>query len=96
MTLKRRLALLAIFYPFALVACAAGFVGFIMLVLDFPPLVTSSAVLWFYFVGGAAIFMLVKPVAEEFGVKKLLLSAVLIPAILAALATFMLVAEMMA
>lgn len=68
MTTRERALLLALFYPLALAACAAGFIAFILLLLKFPLLVVSAVVLWFYCICAAAVYVTSKPVLDLLGV----------------------------
>lgn len=82
MTTRERVLLLALFYPLALAACAAGFIAFVLLLLKFPLLVVSAVVLWFYFICAATVYATSKPVLDLLGIERKFLCLV------AAMATF--------
>jgi hypothetical protein len=63
----------ALFYPFTLAACAAGFVAFLMLLLKFPMLTVSTIVLWFYFISAASIYLISKSALKSLGMHRLFL-----------------------
>jgi len=67
-TTKERMLLLAILYPLALGACGAGFIAFVLLLLKFPLLFVSTAVVWFYCICAATVYVISKPVLELLGV----------------------------
>lgn len=85
MEARKKAILVALFYPFTIATVAAGFLAFVMLVLKFPMLAVSTAVLWFYFICAASIYLISRRVIESFGMRRLFLSSVVTISILAIL-----------
>jgi len=90
---RKRAILVALFYPFTIATVAAGFLAFVMLMLKLPMLAISTAVLWFYFICAASIYLISKQVIESFGMRKLFLSFVLTISILAILSAVLFIWE---
>jgi hypothetical protein len=68
---------MAVFYPFTMVAIAAGFIAFVMLILKVPLPVVSAVVLGFYAACVTGLYLIFRPVIEDLGVRKQLLGFVL-------------------
>jgi hypothetical protein len=90
---RKRAILLALFYPFTIATVAAGFLAFIMLMLELPMLAVSAVVLWFYFVCAASIYLISKQVIERFGMRWMFLSFIITIGVLAALSAVLFIWE---
>lgn len=74
---RRHAILMAVFYPFTMVAIAAGFIAFVMLILKVPLPVVSAVVLGFYAACVTGLYLIFRPVIEDLGVQRPLLGFVL-------------------
>jgi hypothetical protein len=84
---------MAVVYPFTLAMIAAGFIGFVMLVLKLPLLVVSTAVLGFYSACALPLYFIFKPVIEDLQMRKPLLGFVLTMSTFALMSAFLLIWE---
>ncbi|MFN4133863.1 MAG: hypothetical protein ACK4GQ_05810, partial [Candidatus Hadarchaeales archaeon] len=64
MTVKRMALLTAVALPMSFVVIAAGFLAFLMTLLNVDHRMMASVVLWFYFAGTAMVFTISKPVLK--------------------------------
>lgn len=85
--------LVALFYPFTIATVAAGFLAFVMLMLEIPMLAVSAVVLWFYFACAASIYLISKRVIERFGMRPLFLGFIITIGALAALSAVLFIWE---
>lgn len=74
-----------LFYPFSLATIAAGFLAFIMIVLNFDTLVISNVVLWYYFACVASIYTVSARALGAFGLSKFFLGFTITIGVLAVL-----------
>ncbi len=93
MEARKRAIFMAVMYPFTLAMIAAGFIGFVMLVLKLPLLAVSTAVLGFYSLCAVPLYLIFKPVIEDLRMRKPLLSFVLTMSTFAILSAILLVWE---
>ena len=93
MEARKRITIVALFYPFTIATVAAGFLAFVMLILKLPMLAISTTVLWFYFICAASIYLISKHVIERFGMRRLFLSFVVTISILAILSAVLFIWE---
>jgi len=90
---RKKAILVALFYPFTIATVAAGFLAFVMLMLELPMLGVSTTVLWFYFACAASIYLISKQVIERFRMQGLFLGFVITIGVLAALSAVLLIWE---
>lgn len=77
--------LAALFYPFVLATVAAGFLAFVMIMLNLKLLVIATVVLWFYFACAASIYAISRDALRALGVNRLFLGFTAAIGVLAAL-----------
>ena len=93
MEARKKVILVALFYPFTIATVAAGFLAFVMLMLKLPMLAVSTIVLGFYFVCAASIYLISKQVIESFGMRGLFLGFIITIGVLAALSAVLFIWE---
>jgi len=84
---RKKVLILALFYPFTIATCVAGFVAFLMLLLNFSILAVSTVVLWFYLACAASIYVISKPAIELLKMQKPFLLFIFTICIFAVLST---------
>lgn len=67
---RKKVLILALFYPFTIATCMAGFIAFLMLLLKFPILAASTVMLWFYLACAASIYIVSKPAVRLLEMQK--------------------------
>ena len=85
--------MMAVFYPFTVVAIAAGFIAFILLVLKVSPPVVSAVVLGFYAVSVTCLYAIFRPVVGDLGIGVPLLGFILVVDVLAVVSIILVILE---
>jgi hypothetical protein len=79
--------LISLFYPLVLAFMAAGFLGFVLLLIKIQVPIVASVVLWFYFICILSIYFISKEPLRALGFRKLFLMLLLANGLLALLST---------
>ncbi len=90
---RRHAVLMMVFYPFSMATIAAGFIAFILLLLEISMPVISAVVLDFYAVSVVSIYLIFRRIIADLGVRKPLLGFVLTMSALAIVLTILIVWE---
>lgn len=90
---RRRAVWMMIFYPFSMATIAAGFIGFILLLIEIPMPVVAAVVLDFYAACVVSLYLIFKPVIDDLGMRKPLLGLVLTMSAFAIALTILIVWE---
>lgn len=77
--------LTALFYPFTVATVAAGFLAFVMIMLNLDLLFIAAIILWFYFACAASIYLISKDALRALGVHRIFLGFTLTVGLLAVL-----------
>ncbi|MDI6883809.1 MAG: hypothetical protein QMD00_01530 [Hadesarchaea archaeon] len=91
MNARKWMILTALFFPFTIATVAAGFLAFVMILLNLDLLLIATVVLWFYFACAASIYAISKDALRALGVHRLFLGFTLTIGLLAALSAVVLV-----
>lgn len=91
MTAHKWTILTALFYPFTIATVAAGFLAFVMIMLNLDLLFIATIVMWFYFACAASIYLISKDALRALGVHRLFLGFTLTAGLLAVLSAAVLV-----
>lgn len=91
MKARKWTVLMALFYPFTMATVAAGFLAFVMIMLNLDMLLIATIVLWFYFACAASIYLISKDALKALNVHRFFLGLTLTAGLLAALSVVALV-----
>jgi len=82
--------LTALFYPLSITTISAGFLAFVMIILEMDLLLVGTVTLWFYFVSTISIYVITKEALKKFKLQNVFLTIVGVVGSLAIIALLLL------